>query len=122
MFTKDDEAPLVRGDGGGLVPDGDGWFVVNVAERGRCTRSGSATAAALRATAASPSSASTYACCSLATASLYHREDAQEAFLVLSGECLAIVEEQERRLRAGDFVYARPARPTCSSGPATARA
>ena len=38
-------------------------------------------------------------------ASLYHRENAQEAFLVLGGECLLIVEEQERTLRKGDFVH-----------------
>jgi uncharacterized cupin superfamily protein len=35
----------------------------------------------------------------------YHREEAQEDFLVLSGECLLIVEGQERRLRAWDFVH-----------------
>jgi quercetin dioxygenase-like cupin family protein len=29
---------------------------------------------------------------------MYHRENAQEAFLVLSGECTLIVEGQERRL------------------------
>ena len=36
---------------------------------------------------------------------MYHRENAQEGFLVLAGECLLIVEEQERRLRAWDFVH-----------------
>lgn len=39
-------------------------------------------------------------------ASLYHAEDAQEAFFVLDGECVAVVEEQERPLRAGDFLHA----------------
>ena len=34
---------------------------------------------------------------------MYHRENAQEGFLVLSGECLLIVEEQERRLKAWDL-------------------
>ena len=38
-------------------------------------------------------------------ACLYHRENAQENFFVLSGECLLIVEGEERRLRAGDFVH-----------------
>lgn len=38
-------------------------------------------------------------------ACLYHREGAQEDFFVLSGECVLIVEEQERRLRAGHFVH-----------------
>jgi uncharacterized cupin superfamily protein len=40
--------------------------------------------------------------------SLYHAESAQEAFLVLSGECLLVVEEQERTLRAWDFFYCPP--------------
>jgi uncharacterized cupin superfamily protein len=35
----------------------------------------------------------------------YHAEEAQEDFLVLSGECLLLVEGQERRLRAWDFVH-----------------
>ena len=36
---------------------------------------------------------------------MYHREDDQEDFLVLSGECLLLVEGEERRLRAWDFVH-----------------
>ena len=39
---------------------------------------------------------------------MYHGEDAQEDFLVLSGECLLIVEGQERLLRAWDFVHCPP--------------
>ena len=39
---------------------------------------------------------------------LYHRERAQEDFLVLAGECLLLVEGQERRLRAWDFVHCPP--------------
>jgi uncharacterized cupin superfamily protein len=38
-------------------------------------------------------------------ACLYHRENAQENFFVLSGECTLVVEEQERHLRAGHFVH-----------------
>ena len=38
----------------------------------------------------------------------YHRENAQEAFLVLSGECLLVVEGQERRLASGDFFHSPP--------------
>ena len=36
---------------------------------------------------------------------MYHREKAQEGFLVVAGECLLIVEEQERRLRQWDFFH-----------------
>jgi len=35
----------------------------------------------------------------------YHSEGAREAFLVLSGECTLIVEEQERPLRRWDFFH-----------------
>ena len=38
----------------------------------------------------------------------YHREDAQEDFLVLSGECLVIIDDEERHLRAWDFVHCPP--------------
>jgi uncharacterized cupin superfamily protein len=39
---------------------------------------------------------------------MYHREARQEDFLVLSGECLLLVEGRERRLRAWDFVHCPP--------------
>jgi uncharacterized cupin superfamily protein len=39
---------------------------------------------------------------------LYHSESAQEDFLVLSGEALLLVEEQERPLRPWDFVHCPP--------------
>ena len=39
---------------------------------------------------------------------MYHREGDQEDFLVLSGECLAIIEGQERPLQAWDFVHCPP--------------
>jgi uncharacterized cupin superfamily protein len=36
---------------------------------------------------------------------LYHSEGAQEGFLVLSGECALIVEDEERRLRQWDYFH-----------------
>lgn len=36
---------------------------------------------------------------------LYHAESGQEGFLVLSGECTLIVEEQERSLRQWDYFH-----------------
>lgn len=35
----------------------------------------------------------------------YHREDNQEDFLVLQGECIALIEGEERPLKAWDFVH-----------------
>jgi uncharacterized cupin superfamily protein len=40
--------------------------------------------------------------------SLYHVESNQEAFLVLSGECKLLVEDEERRLRPWDFFHSSP--------------
>jgi len=36
---------------------------------------------------------------------MYHGEDAQEDFLVLHGECVAIIEDEEHHLRTWDFVH-----------------
>jgi uncharacterized cupin superfamily protein len=36
---------------------------------------------------------------------LYHSESADESFLVLGGECLALVQDEERTLRNGDFLH-----------------
>jgi len=36
---------------------------------------------------------------------MYHGEEAQEDFLVVSGECLLIIEGEERPLKAWDFVH-----------------
>lgn len=44
-------------------------------------------------------------------ASKYHAENVQEDFLVLAGECLAILDGEERRLRAWDFVHCPPDTP-----------
>jgi uncharacterized cupin superfamily protein len=39
---------------------------------------------------------------------VYHAEGAQEDFLVLAGECTAILNGEERRLRQWDFVHCPP--------------
>ena len=39
---------------------------------------------------------------------LYHSESVREAFLVLSGECTLLIEEEERPLRQWDFVHCPP--------------
>ncbi len=38
----------------------------------------------------------------------YHAEEGQEDFLILSGECLLLVEGEERPLKAWDFVHCPP--------------
>jgi len=36
---------------------------------------------------------------------MYHRERGQEDFLVVSGECVLVIEGEERRLKAWDFIH-----------------
>jgi uncharacterized cupin superfamily protein len=38
----------------------------------------------------------------------YHAESVEEDFLVLMGECILVIEDQERRLKAWDFVHCPP--------------
>ena len=39
---------------------------------------------------------------------MYHRETGQEGFLVVEGECLLIVEGEERTLRPWDYFHCAP--------------
>jgi len=39
---------------------------------------------------------------------IYHGERGQEDFLVVSGECVLVIEGEERRLKAWDFVHCPP--------------
>jgi len=39
---------------------------------------------------------------------MYHGESEQEDFLVLSGECVLVIEGEERPLKAWDFVHCPP--------------
>ncbi len=102
------EAKLAQAEGG-LVPEGEGWFVVNAREArwerneafGRwCRFEGGAQFPhyGINLSVVEPGKPSC----------MYHGEDEQEDFLVLSGECLLIVEGEERRLRAWDFVHCPP--------------
>ncbi|HEX8648787.1 MAG TPA: cupin domain-containing protein [Thermoleophilaceae bacterium] len=105
------EAPLRAKDAGGLVPGGDGWFVVNVADSHatHSDRFGTSARFEDRPAAEFPEFGINVRILQPGQpASLYHRESAQEVFLVLSGECIAIVEEQERPLRKGDLLYMPP--------------
>jgi uncharacterized cupin superfamily protein len=42
---------------------------------------------------------------------IYHAESVQEDFLILMGECVLVIEDQERHLRAWDFVHCPPMTP-----------
>src|ERR671935_2491406 len=108
------EAPL-HDSGSGLAPAAEGWFVVNVrdaewltSEEGAKQPSGSECAfesqefwfrqLGIRLHVLPPGQPN----------GLYHSESEQEDFLVLAGECVLLVEGEERRLRAWDFVHCPP--------------
>ncbi len=103
------EAPLKRDAGGGLVPSGEGWFIVNLAEASAKHSERFGNGCRFEGATRFPEFGINVRVLPPGTpACLYHREGAQEAFLVLKGECLAIVEEQERRLCTGDFLFTPP--------------
>ena|SRR5712691_1747698 len=104
--------------GSGLAPARDGWFVVNVAEAAwvrndafgfRCVFESSPRVLADRPDLEPLMFAElghTLAVLEPGKPSgLYHAESRQEDFLVLAGECLLLVEGEERQLRAWDFVH-----------------
>jgi uncharacterized cupin superfamily protein len=102
------EVPLEQTESG-LVPNGEGWFVVNAKEARwfEHEKFGSGTSfegepefeqLGINIGVLEPGQ----------PACLYHRETAQEDFLVLFGECLLLVEGEERPLKQWDFVHCPP--------------
>jgi uncharacterized cupin superfamily protein len=101
------EAQLKKTDAG-LIPQGEGWFVLNARdvswirseERGQDTdfEGGQEwTELGFRIQVLSPGQRG-----------IYHGERGQEDFLVVSGECVLVIEGEERRLKAWDFVHCPP--------------
>ena len=94
----------------GYRPASDGWFILNLADAEWATHEGGGTWSMLEPAGAPwrtigigvhilwPGDAPGF----------YHAEDQQEGFLVLSGECIAIVEGEERRMRPGDYLHSPP--------------
>jgi uncharacterized cupin superfamily protein len=107
------EAPLEKTETG-LVPVGAGWFVLNAREARWNHRPGRQSVSF---TGSTEWEADTYfpmLGANLAVLgpgepnSMYHWETETEAFLVLAGEALLIVEGQERPLWQWDFVHCPP--------------
>src|SRR5688572_10947269 len=89
----------------GLIPQGEGWFVLNARdaswirseERGQDTdfEGGQEwTQLGFRIQVVGPGQRS-----------MYHGEQGQEDFLVVSGECVLVIEGEERHLKQWDFVH-----------------
>jgi uncharacterized cupin superfamily protein len=102
------EAPL-RETRFGLVADVEGWFVVNAKEARWRERTGLGRwcdfegkrpfrQLGINISVLEPGE----------SLGRYHREHAQEDFLVVAGECRLVVEEEVCELRAWDFVHCPP--------------
>jgi uncharacterized cupin superfamily protein len=101
------EARLVPAEDGGVMPEDGGWFVLNAKEAhwldgdlGKYTGfegkdAGRFPQLGINLNVMAPGEPMT----------MYHRENAQEEFLVLSGECLLIVEGEERPLKQWDLFH-----------------
>jgi uncharacterized cupin superfamily protein len=91
----------------GLWPATEGWFVVNVHEAAWTTSEAFGEVCFFESDAVSFAGVG-YSLLVFRPgqpSGLYHREANQEDFLVLAGECLLLVEGEERQLRAWDFVH-----------------
>ena len=94
----------------GLTPVTDGWFVVSIPDAAWVTNDVLGDACILEGDDAPfPDIGYTIAVLQPGqSGGRYHREANQEDFLVLAGECVLLIEEEERRLKAWDFVHCPP--------------
>jgi uncharacterized cupin superfamily protein len=107
--------------GSGLTPVSPGWFVVNVGEAawlrndafgGRCVFESNGRVLSERPGVEPQQFAQIGFTLAVLEpgkpTGMYHAESDQEDFLVLAGECVLLIEEEERQLRAWDFVHCPP--------------
>jgi uncharacterized cupin superfamily protein len=103
------EAPLERSEHG-LVPAGEGWYVLNARE----AEWGDDGELGVYAKLESPQARFPQLGFNVAVVEpgqpmcMYHYEADQEDFLIVAGEALLIVEGEERPLRRWDFVHCPP--------------
>src|SRR5215216_1951508 len=92
---------------GGAVPSGAGWFVLNLVGARGFSTDGHGVFCGFEAPDApfEDFGINVHVLRPGERSALYHAESVQEGFLVLAGECVAVVEEQERRLRAWDYLH-----------------
>jgi uncharacterized cupin superfamily protein len=102
------EAKLVE-NGTGLVPEGEGWFVLNLRDAAWETMERAGTWLTIEAEGVpNQIGAGAHVLPPGESTGFYHREGNQEGFLVLEGECLVVVEGEERMLRQWDFFHCPP--------------
>jgi uncharacterized cupin superfamily protein len=92
----------------GLTPTGEGWFVVNVRDTDWLVHDAFGAGCVFENRKVAPFSELGINISVLEPGQpmcLYHKENAQEDFLVLGGECILLVNGEERPLRTWDFVH-----------------
>jgi uncharacterized cupin superfamily protein len=105
-----DEAGL-RDTEAGLVPESAGWFVMNLREAAWNTAPNAPLGTWVSFEAdgvAQQIGVGVHVLMPGESPGRYHSESDQEGFLVLSGECVLVVEGEERRLRQWDYFHCPP--------------
>ena len=93
----------------GLVAEGDGWFVLNAREATWIRSEERGQDTDLEGRSEFPHfGVRIHVLMPGQRNGIYHRERGQEDFLVVSGECVLVIEGEERRLQAWDFVHCPP--------------
>jgi uncharacterized cupin superfamily protein len=93
----------------GLAPDGDGWFVVNAREIRWRQRERLGVYCDFEGKKRFPQLGVNISVLQPGESlGRYHRENAQEDFLVVSGRCVVIVEDEERELGPWDLFHSPP--------------
>jgi uncharacterized cupin superfamily protein len=90
----------------GLVPSGEGWFVLNARDAAWDRGDYFGASTSFEGDSEFPEfGINVHVLWPGQPNGLYHRESVQEDFLVVSGECLVLIDGEERRLGPWDFVH-----------------
>ena len=93
----------------GLRPADDGWFILNLSQMSWSSSAGGGIWNACEAPGDRwPIGIGVHILHPGDAPGFYHAEGNQEGFLILSGECVAIVEGQERRMGPWDYLHCPP--------------
>jgi uncharacterized cupin superfamily protein len=93
----------------GLVPEGEGWFVMNLRDASWASIEGVGKWVGFGADDVRQQlGVGVHVLMPGEAPGLYHAESDQEGFLVLAGECILLVEGEERRMQQWDYFHCPP--------------
>jgi uncharacterized cupin superfamily protein len=101
------EAQLKKTDAG-IVVDSEGWFVLNARDMRWWRHEEKGQGTDFEGKHELPQLGVQLRVLMPGQHGVYHGESDQEDFLVVSGECVLVIEGEERRLKAWDFVHCPP--------------